>query len=279
MSVAILINTTTKYLPIVDVQLTAMSRYAKDLTPIYSIYVASDMDMKFTEKEFSVCVNKIPLLPEESGFLESRSAALKYILEANPAGLDAVLMLQDDFWIDRPINKVEWDEALAYMSQDKRVKSIRLMPCPGPVHKTMRAGIRGPSVKRAYFAEIAEADQFRFTFQATLWRAEEAIRFFDLIVASAKKEFESLGLPELEWNNFCVRQNVAENANGQYVFLRNMMGPDKIHLAIWRRGMHPNAVNLATIPYRPTAVVQGVLQPWAKEFAIREGFKSLEGWY
>ena len=277
MSFAVLINTTTKYLPIVDVQLTAIQRYAANLLE-YPIFVASDSETEFATKQFPVAVNKIPLLPYESGFLESRSAALKYMLEANP-GLGGVLMLQDDFWIDRPIHKGEWDEALAYMSRDARVQSIRLMPCPGPVNRILRGDIRGPGVKRAYFAEITEADTFRFTFQATLWKPCAAIEFFDLIIESARNEFTCAGFPEADWNRFCVRYNVAENPNGQDLFLKHMMGPDKIHLGIRRKGDHSNAVNLATIPYRPTAVVKGKLEPWAKEFAEREGFKTLPGWY
>ena len=271
MSVCILIHTAPKYIPIVDVQLTCIQRYAKSLLE-YPIYVACEGTAKFLEKSFSVQVQKIPLLAEESGFLESRVAALKYIEQPS------VLMLQDDFWIDRPIQKEEWEEALSYLERDERIKSIRLMPCPGPVGTTLPQ-VRGPPVRRAYFAGITESDQYRFTFQATLWNTAAAVEWFEAILQSAQTEFHISGLPENDWNIFCIRHNVAENEAGQLLFRNKMMSSEKIHLAIRRKGDHPGAVNLATIPYRPTAVVQGKLEPWAKEFAIREGFQHLEGWY
>lgn len=270
--VNILIHTAPKYLPIVDVQLTCIRRYAPELLQ-NEIFVACEGSPAFLEKDYPG-IQKIPLLPEESGFLESRVAALKYLEDKE----SPVLMLQDDFWIDRPIRKSDWDEALLYF-RDERLQSIRLMPCPGPVG-TVLPHLRGGSSRRcAYFAAITEADTYRFTFQATLWRPQAALEWFEAILKSAQAEFRISGLPEVDWNKFCISHNVAENTDGQALFLNRMMGSEKIHLGIRRKGQHPNAVNLAIIPYRPTAVVQGKLEPWAKEFAIREGFQHLEGWY
>ena len=268
MSTCILINTTTKYLSIVNVQLTCIRRYAPILLQ-YPIFVASDADSKFHLFDFPVDVVKIPLLPEESGFIESRIAAIQYIQDGDPM-LQNILMLQDDFWIDRSIREEEWRAALMYM-EDPKVKSVRLMPCPGP-----NANV---SVKYEPFAEITEADTYRFTFQATVWKAPEIVKFLQAVLESAIDEFGRLHLAKTQWNIFCVRYNVAENTMGQDIFKRVSMNDGSIHLAIPRRGGHPAAVNLATVPYRPTAVVKGRLESWAKEFAIREGFSHLEGWY
>ena len=41
----------------------------------------------------------------------------------------------------------------------------------------------------------------------------------------------------------------------------------------WKRAYTaPNAVYHSPFPYSPTAVVQGVLQSWAKDLLEREGF-------
>jgi hypothetical protein len=274
---AILINTTTKYLPLVGVQLMCIKRYAPELLQ-YNIYVASESVPEFLDYKFPCAVRKIPLLPDESGFLESRIAAVKYLVEEDTC-VNAVLMLQDDFWIDRPINMEEWKEAQDYICQDTRVQSIRLMPCPGPVGTTQPGDLRGPYIRRAYITEITDADEYRFTFQATLWRPECIVGFLEEVLKEAQKKFRAQGYAKEMWNAFCIRYNVAENATGQDIFLKTCMGPNKFHLGIRRKGQHPNAVYLATIPYRPTAVVQGKLESWAKEMAIREGFKNLEGWY
>jgi hypothetical protein len=273
----IVIHTTSKYLPIVDVQLKCIERYAPELLKYGAIYIACEGSQEFLKKQYSSRIQKIPLLAEESGFLESRVAALKYIVEDrhNP-----ILMLQDDFWIDRPVRKNDLEELLLYF-RDERVKSIRVMPCPGPVGPLggTLPHLRGPPHPRVYVAALTEKDTYRFSFQATIWNHEAVLEWFETILRSARSEFRISGLPASDWTKFCIRHNVTENQDGQALFLNTMMGPEKIHLAVRRQGDHPNAVNLAPIPYRPTAVVQGKLEPWAKEFAIREGFQHLEGWY
>ena len=88
----------------------------------------------------------------------------------------------------------------------------------------------------------------------------------------ASKGFQESGLPRTDWAKYCIRANVAENLKGQEVF-SEFMGPSQLHLSIEREHMNKNAVYLAPWPYRPTAVVLGSLEPWAKEFANREGFR------
>lgn len=267
MNTCILINTTIKYLPLVEVQLTSIKRYAASLLK-YQIFVACDSNSQFHLYNFPIDVVKIPLLPDESGFIESRIAALEYIQDGDPS-IENVLLLQDDFWIDRPVVESEWNAALAYLKKPE-VKSVRLMPCPGPA---------GAINEWEPFARITDQDQYKFTFQAGLWKINCLVEFFKEVLASAKAEFSMYKLPEKDWSKFCIRHNVAENVGGQDIFKRVCMSQGQIHLAIPRRGNHSGAVNLATVPYRPTAVVQGSLEKWAKEFAIREGFLTLEGWY
>ena len=277
-------------MPIVNVQLKAIERYAKKLHD-HPIYLAAELGNKPPAN-----VRFIGLLPEESGFIESRIAALKYIQESDPT-VRAVLMLQDDFWIDRPIVDSEWNEALKMMNESDTVKSIRLMPCPGPNSRPINPKTLGvlpegwynaeqyydsydmSGVPESDFVEITNNDLYMFTFQASLWNPDACIEFLTEILESAKVEFKALGLPSSDWNRWCICHNVAENMSGQNIFSKTSLGISKKHMSIIRRGDHSNAVNLATIPYRPTAVFQGKLEPWAKEFAIREGFDHLPGWY
>ena len=78
------------------------------------------------------------------------------------------------------------------------------------------------------------------------------------------------GKSQAEKNRIAIKVNIAENADGQRI-LKELS--DSLHISVIRQYPHPNAVYLCPWPYRPTAVVQGVLQPWAIELAEREGFQ------
>lgn len=261
MSWCILINTTPKYMKYAEVQVACIRRYASQLDMI-PIFLATELT------ESDPCVKRIlsnrntthvHLQPTESGFLESRIAAVSYLGE-----FDYVLPLQEDFWLDRSPDLIALKNALYILETDMRVKSIRLMPSPGP-----------NIADRKYmdiWKILSEADTYRFTFQATLWRCSAYLEFLRPLLIQAKKDFGITGQPISEWATFCIRMNVAENFRGQKLFLDTCMGPNKIHLSITREHHSPNAVFLAPWPYRPTAVVQGSLESWAKEFAEREGF-------
>jgi hypothetical protein len=65
--------------------------------------------------------------------------------------------------------------------------------------------------------------------------------------------------------------NFAENADGQRFFWKFSHARGDVHLAWVRAGPWSNAVYLSPWPYRPTAIVQGKLEPWAAELGKREG--------
>jgi hypothetical protein len=65
--------------------------------------------------------------------------------------------------------------------------------------------------------------------------------------------------------------NFAEAAAGQQLLQKCL--PNVMHLCWPRAGPWPNAVYLCPWPYRPTAVVRGSLEPFAKELFEREGIK------
>jgi hypothetical protein len=153
------------------------------------------------------------------------------------------------------------------MDTDVNVRSIRLMPSPGP-------HIDDP-VYRGPWKVLTDKDEYRFTFQATLWRTNDYVKFLDIVRNGSARDFNDTGLPYNKWSKYCIDVNVAENRKGQDIFKTFSMVKDMRHLSIEREHQDSNAVFLAPFPYRPTAVVRGVLQPWAKEFLEREGFDNV----
>ena len=249
-------------MPLAEVQVACIRRYAPNLDHV-PIFLATEVEIQ-DYYVHAILENKntryISLQKEESGFIESRIAATAYL----PDDYEYVLPLQEDFWLDRAPDYYLLNEAVEIMKTDIKVQSIRLIPCSGPN--------RLDKVYRGLWRIISQADEYKFTFQATLWRRNLYKEFLEAVLKSASKDFKESGLPEKDWAKFCIRINVAENLKGQATFSRLCMDSNKTHLAIERRGSQPNAVFLAPWPYRPTAVVQGKLEPWALEFASREGF-------
>ena len=265
MSWCILVNTTPKYMQYAEVQIACIRRYAPRLDEI-PIFIATEVRPSKGSALDNILkeVNTyyIMLQTEEAGFLESRLAGIGYL----PDLYDFVLPLQEDFWLDRAPDYVKLDEALTILREDRNVKSIRLMPSPGP-HED-------DNVYSGSWKLLSKNDEYRFTFQATLWRVSLYKKFLERILMVASKDFNDSGLPPTDWAKYCIRANVAENLKGQEIF-SEFMTASSLHLSIERVRKNKNAVYLAPWPYRPTAVVQGSLEPWAKEFAMREGF-SLE---
>jgi hypothetical protein len=263
MSWCILVNTTPKYMQYAEVQIACIRRYAPRLAHI-PIFIATEL--KSTEGSCLESIlsyrntHHIVLESEESGFLESRLAGIGYL----PDQYEFVLPLQEDFWLDRAPDYSKLDEAINILKEDSRVKSLRLMPSPGPHQDDI--------VYKGPWRVLGKYDTYKFTFQATLWRAEMYKKFLERILMVASKDFHESGLPSTDWAKYCIRANVAENLKGQEIF-SEFMSPSQLHLSIEREHANKNAVYLAPWPYRPTAVVQGSLEPWAKEFAEREGFK------
>ena len=97
------------------------------------------------------------------------------------------------------------------------------------------------------------------------------IEFLEAVIESGKREYSLSSYDN--WSKFCVRVNIAENAKGQALFKELCMS--SVHLSVKREHKGPNAVFLCPWPYRPTAVVQGTLEPWALEFMGREGFLTV----
>ena len=257
-----LVNTTPKYMSLAEVQITCIRRYAGALDHV-PIFLATELTPAdpVVDRILNIHnVHYIKLQEDESGFIESRIAALKYL----PSDYELVLPLQEDFWLDRAPDYNSLNQAIKIFHTDFSVKSIRLMPSPGP-HSS-------DPVYKGCWRVLTKSDQYRFIFQATMWYLPLYLKFLEAILKDASNSFKDSGLADTDWAKFCIRYNVAENERGQEIFYNTCMNSGNIHLSVKREHEYPNAVFLAPWPYRPTAVVQGKLEPWAQEFMKREGF-------
>jgi len=169
--------------------------------------------------------------------------------------------MQEDFLLERKVDGEELEIILEYMDINPLVKSARLMPCPGPESK--KEVIRG-------WSQLSEKDLYLFVFQATLWRRDDYVSYLKAIISEAKKKY--VGLDVVSWNKTAVNENLAENVEGRKIFLRLFNVSD--HVAWIRLSARPNAVYDSIWPYRPTAVVKGVFQPWAADMLKREGLNT-----
>ena len=254
--VAYLINTTPKYFYLLPLHLMLLRRYAN--TCDWPIYIASEVPdhplLKEVKAKYGIHI--LPLEESESGFLESRAAAIQKL----PPTIQYVLPMQEDFLLERYVDIHTIQKCFSILDTMPEVSSIRWMPCPGPEDRTAHID---------KYALITEKDTYKFVFQATLWRRSVVQEWFTKLVEEFNKEY-SPSLPMKDRMFFQIRINYAENQKGQEMFWR-WFGAQK-HLAWIRAHKAPNAVYMSPWPYRPTAVTNGTLEPWAVEMAKREGY-------
>ena len=253
--VCILLNSTPKYYFMLELQVVMLRRYVTSIH--WPVYLATEVpDHEVCVKlatEYNVEI--LPLKVEDSGFLESRAAALRML----PSTIKYVLPLQEDFLIDRQPMVNELLEALHFMENDNKVSSVRLMPCPGPVESDLLYVPRKP------WAILSDEDAYHFTYQATFWRKENLLAYFSGlldIVANASEE---------EKRSAALKMNIAEIYVGKELLKKIL--PSSIHLAYKRVGKWSNAVYLCPWPYRPTAIIRGRVEPFAEELFRREGVR------
>ncbi len=265
-----LVNSTPKYYSLLPLHFALLERYWPECP--------MDLALATEVPDHPVCqqlvrdhgVTLIPLKGEEAGFLDSRAAALRCLQAAGRWSF--VLPVQEDFLLEgRPMREMIESACFALCAPD--VDSVRLMPCPGP---------GGPDVagkgdeERPWWPLAAERDAYGFTFQATLWRLDACAEWYWLLTRRLEAEWPRATTPAAKRLEVEVRGNFAENGDGQKMFWAwaggaGGRGPMR-HLAWVREGPWSNAVYRCPWPYRPTAVVRGKLEPWARELAEREGF-------
>jgi hypothetical protein len=245
-----LINTTPSYFYLLPLHITLLKRYAPTLQwPIYIATEEPTHSSLVSLQETFPDVKIIPLTQEQEGFFESRQAATR----ALPDTIEYVFPIQEDFLLEaRPLENV-FEEAFDILHVYPTIRSLRMMPCPGPRGNNLFAGTKW------HILDLQAGDML-FTYQATLWRRDAYQEYMDWLC------IQTNGLNKEQKKKLAIHTNLAEIHQGQ-VALRDQGG---IHLAYPREGPQPNAVYLAPWPYRPTAVVRGRLEPWAEELADRE---------
>jgi len=255
---AYLINTTPKYFYLLNLHITLLHRYAPSLA--WPIYLATEAPELVSLSNVTV----LTLPKNKAGFFESREAAVAML----PDTIKYVFPIQEDFLLEgRPMEK-EIAEALNILDTDPKVMSLRLMPCPGP-------NVLDVSYKPIPLWKILDFDvEMVFTYQATIWRRTPYQTFMKSLLHKIDH------LDERQKIVAAIKVNIAEIAEGQ-MLLRNCLKPlaqekEQLHLAYPRAYSHPNAVYLCPWPYRPTAVVRGVLEQWASELAKRESVPLLQ---
>jgi hypothetical protein len=244
---AYLINTTPKYFYLLNLHITLLRRYAPAMS--WPIYLATEEPED--PEILKLNINIIPLPKAKAGFFESREAALALL----PDSIRYIFPIQEDFLLEGRPMETEIADALRILDDDSQVRSIRLMPCPGPHEFDLP--YKGTHWKILDF----DVDRLVFTYQATLWKRTPYQNFMKSLLHKTQH------LNERQKISMAISINIAEIPEGQ-IILRGHQG---IHLAYPRSHPHPNAVYLCPWPYRPTAVVRGTLEPWASQLAEREG--------
>jgi len=250
---AYLVNSTPKYYGLLPLHFTLVKRYGGDLPK--TLFFATEVpDHPICTELQKMGVQLIPIPVDQSGFLESRAAALRILYDM---GYFHVIPMQEDFLLEGRIMTSAINEARDMLDKYTDLASVRLMPSPGPF--TATAETWAPLVKAV--------DTYGFTFQATLWQTWDCLEFYRRVCYMLEEQYPKATTAPEKRRHAEIRVNLAENAVGQNIF----WGLEKRHLAWKRAGQWSNAVYLCPWPYRPTAIVQGVLEPWAIELGKREG--------
>ena len=250
-SVCILVNSCPKYNKIAVASCCLIRRYATGLK--WPIYLASaGLDDEKKAMMMAAGVHVMEQGPENGDFLESRIEALRILRES----FSFVLLLQDDFFLDRAPNYDALEETVRMMTENPEIVCTRLMPCPGPTG----------DVVLGKWKEIVVDPYCYFSFQAGVWSIPWLMRFFEEVVRRATPLMTKY--PHYSRNQFWLLVNPCETGVGTDVAVE--LGGRFIG---WpRAGRWSNAVYLSPWPYRPTAVEKGVIQPWATEMLKREEF-------
>jgi hypothetical protein len=262
MRAAIVINTCPKYFYLLDGLCGLLRRYSGGLD--WPVYLATEVpgDPAVISAVVKHKLQLITLQTKSADFFSSRFAAIEEL----PKDIQYVLPIQDDFFIERPgLNVTAMEDAVRLMDMYPELQSFRLMPCPGAKGTETLPGSKWRILK-------PELGDMLFCYLATIWRREPYRSF---IVAMIRLTEEACGEAKpgsVEWSRYAVDMNPAETQIGQDA-LQRICGPRAVHCCWARVGAWANAVYQCPFPYRPTAVVKGVFQGWAKELLQREGFR------
>jgi hypothetical protein len=260
--VAYLVNSTPAYYYMLPLHFTLIRRYAPFMTDLFLATEVPDHPIcQQVVKEHGVTL--IPLDTKEAGFLASRATALQQLSLSGKYLY--VIPAQEDFLVDRVPDFGALVEGLVILEDSQGlIASARLMPCPGPkgtpmAHQHLWAGL------------TPATDEYGFTFQATLWSLEACCAWYMALVKKLELEWPMATTSPQARRHIEIRGNFAENTEGQQFFWKFFKERRQVHIGWLRAGPWSNAVYMCPWPYRPTAIVNGRLEPWAEELGRREG--------
>ena len=162
------------------------------------------------------------------GFLETYEYLLDFVKTPT------VILLQEDFLIERPVNKELINDLIETFKTHKDIGYIRCTPCPGPKGNA----IQYPKVMLGLFHPQQD---YLFSFQATIWR----VSFLSQLLQAYQHRSTILNI-EKDLTQLLSRTS------------HKLLG-------IIRTDNSPDGVFQSPIPYRPTAIIKGQIQPWAIE--------------
>ena len=226
----IVISSTSKYSFIWDTFFNLLVKNWKNLE--FPIYFLSTGESKYLVEKFDINVYEVK---KDIGFLEG----YKYILDQVKERHNYGIILQDDFLIEKPVNNDLIKKYIEILNENKEVGFIRTMPCPGPKGQKINFG-------DIELGEINKLEDYSFSYQSTIWNINYFLEFSNIQNSSP-------------WiSEITLAKKMRSDKSGKKL------------LGFIRPFKESNAVYESPIPYRPTAIVKGKLQDWAKKLLVRE---------
>jgi len=229
---AIVISTTKKYEFIWETFFTLLYKHWPKCE--YPIFLISDGNPKKLKDKFDINVFETV---DDLGFFQG----YRFVLNKIKDQFRNAILLQDDFLIEKEVDVKFISKCVNIMNNDEKIGFIRLMPCPGP--KGNR--IQYDDISLGEIRRDGELPMFSFSCQAALYNVEFYLKLMNTI-----KNF-----------NMPASQLERELSNEIKKFDNQLLG-------FIRKSSHPDAVYNSPIPYRPTAIVGGKLEEWAKKLII-----------
>mgnify|MGYP001162685253 FL=1 len=152
MKTTILVASTHKYSYIWESFFGLLEKFWPDYPQVLFM---SDGDPHFLAKKYKRV--RIFNLDKDLGFLESYEYMLDFV------DTPTVILLQEDFLIERPVNVKLIEDLIETMRENRDIGYIRCTPCPGP---------RGNAIQypRVMLGQFDLRQDYLFSFQSTIWR-------------------------------------------------------------------------------------------------------------
>jgi len=207
----------------------------------------------------------INLIPRENdpGYIDSWIYGLEHIDSEN------VILMQDDFIIERKVNNDLVEAYCNIMNENQNVGFIRIMPFPEPIGHIH-------TYNNIQLKQFNKNERYVFSFQACLWKRKLLIEYFKFIIEKAKKEIiKEYGQNQLKiwaadpkkWLDLFLRD--IHNPEGHGFELFNLF-PEYIYLGFFDTRPKLDKAMICPIPYNPTAIWYGRLTCAAQRLFKKE---------